>query len=294
MKEKIWPYAALALSATFFGVMTPVAKAAMVGGIPQFTLIGLRMWGAALFFWVLGIGKTDRPVTAKDMKKIAFAAFLGIVCDQGGFILGLSYTSPINAGIICTLIPVFALLLGMIFKGRKPSFMNILGIAIGLTGAVIMVLSSSSGQTLGAGSVLGDLIIIAGLTCFASYLVFFTDIITKYSVITLMKWMFFFAAIMITPICLIDTQFCDFSAISATTWLETAYVVAGGTILAFLCMLEGQKSCSPEVVGVFQYIQPIVTCLLSIAMGLGVFSCAKAAGTALIFMSVLIVTCFKR
>ncbi len=76
------------------------------------------------------------------------------------------------------------------------------------------------------------------------------------------------------------------ASIPNVAWLEVLYVVVGGTILAFAFMLEGQKRCAPEVVGIFNYIQPIVTCLLAIAMGLDVFTAPKAIGAVLIFISV--------
>lgn len=51
-------------------------------------------------------------------------------------------------------------------------------------------------------------------------------------------------------------------------------------------MLEGQRRCAPEVVGIFNYLQPVVTCTLAVAMGLDIFTAPKLIGAALIFLSV--------
>ena len=283
--KALWPYFCLLMMGLFFGAMTPIAKEAMALGVPQLTLTALRMIGAAVFFWVFALRKPAMKVPVKDIALLALAAMLGIVCDQGFFIYGLSKTSPIDAGVICTLIPVFAILLGMIFKGHRASLKRILAVAIGFVGAVTIVLSSNA-DTSAVATLEGDLIVLFGLFCFSCYLVFFVDLLSRYPVYILMKWMFLFAGLVMSPLGILDAANVSLSQIPTLAWIEVLYVVVGGTILAFAFMLEGQKRCAPEVVGIFNYIQPIVTCLLAIAMGLDVFTAPKAIGAVLIFISV--------
>lgn len=281
----LWPYFCLLMMGLFFGAMTPIAKEAMALGVPQLTLTALRMIGAAIFFWVFALRKPAIKVPVKDIALLALAAMLGIVCDQGFFIYGLSKTSPIDAGVICTLIPVFAILLGILFKGHRASLKRILAVAIGFVGAVTMVLSSNA-ETSAVATLEGDLIVLFALFCFSCYLVFFVDLLSRYPVYILMKWMFLFASLVMCPLGMMDAAHVSLSAIPTLAWIEVLYVVVGGTILAFAFMLEGQKRCAPEVVGIFNYIQPIVTCLLAVAMGLDVFTAPKAIGALLIFISV--------
>ncbi len=283
--KALWPYFCLLMMGLFFGAMTPIAKEAMALGVPQLTLTALRMMGAALFFWGFALRKPAMKVPLKDIALLALAAMLGIVCDQGFFIYGLSKTSPIDAGVICTLIPVFAILLGILFKGHRASLKRILAVAIGFVGAVTMVLSSNA-DTSAVATLEGDLIVLFALFCFSCYLVFFVDLLSRYPVYILMKWMFLFASLVMCPLGMMDAAHVSLSAVPPLAWIEVLYVVVGGTILAFAFMLEGQKRCAPEVVGIFNYIQPIVTCLLAVAMGLDVFTAPKAIGALLIFISV--------
>ncbi|MCQ2445232.1 MAG: DMT family transporter, partial [Mailhella sp.] len=140
-----WGRFCLFMMSCCFGSMIPFAKAAMEHGMPAFTLSGMRMWGAAAFFWLFTLAKPSCPVPFRDLLGIILAGFLSIALDQGLFILGLSFTSPVDAGVICTLIPVFAMVLAMVFKGLRPSRSKMAGIAIGLAGAVTMVLSAGGG-----------------------------------------------------------------------------------------------------------------------------------------------------
>ena len=189
------------------------------------------------------------------------------------------------AGVICTLIPVFALLLGILFKGHRVGLKRIAAVLLGLTGAVTMVLTSA-GDPNAVATLEGDLLVLFALFSFSCYLVFFVDLLSRYPVYILMKWMFLFASMVMCPLGIWDAMRCDFTLISTTTWLEVFYVVVGGTIFAFAFMLEGQRRCAPEVVGIFNYLQPVVTCALAVAMGLDVFTTPKLLGAALIFLSV--------
>lgn len=292
-ETKAWTFFCLLMMAFCFGSMIPFAKASMEHGMPQFTLSGLRMWGTAAFFWILSAGRPPCPVPLRDKLLMTLAGFLSIALDQGLFILGLSYTSPVDAGVICTLIPVFALILGIIFKGVRPSRFKVLGIAVGLAGAVTIVVSTGGGGGR-EGTVLGDAIVIAAFLCFACYLVFFTELLSRYPVQVLMKWMFLTSATAMLPFIIHDSSPSVLAALPAAAWLEAAYVVFGGTICAFLFLLEGQKRSTPEVVGAFNYLQPVVTCALSAAMGLGSFTPAKTLGTVLVFIGVAAVSSRER
>ena len=276
-----------------FGIMGPLAKDAMNGGIPQFILTGLRIWGAAFLFfgWSHFLPKVHVPL--KDLALLALAGLLGVAGDQGLFILGLSLTSPIDAGVITTMIPVFTLAMAIVCLHRRPGFRKIIGILIGFAGAVVMVLSTT-GATDKTGSVAGDLLVMAGMLCFACYLVFFGSVISRYRVDIIMKWMFLSAAFFMTPAMLYEYTPALWTEVGISAWLELLYVIIGGTFLAFLFTCVGQKYYPPEVVSVFNYLQPIVGTILAVAMGLSVLTFDKCLGALLIFLAVWLVIAPQR
>ncbi len=284
---------ALISMGVLFGIMGPLAKAAMLGGIPQFILTGLRIWGAALLFFLWSSLKPKVHVPLRDLMKMALAGLLGVVGDQGLFILGLSYTSPIDAGVITTMIPVFTLVMTIVFLRRFPDLGKTVGIIIGFIGAVVIVLSSA-GNTDKTGSVLGDLLVMAGMLCFACYLVLFGDVIHRYRVDVMMKWMFLAASVFITPAMVCDYTPAIWTEVGAVAWCELLYVIVGGTFLAFLFTCVGQRYYPPEVVGVFNYLQPIVGTVLAVIMGLSVMTVDKLIGSLLIFVAVWLVIAPKR
>ena len=77
------------------------------------------------------------------------------------------------------------------------------------------------------------------------------------------------------------------------TLAEIAYVVVGGTFLAYILMIRGQQVLRPTVVSMYNYVQPIVAVIVSIVLGLAVFTLTHALAVALIFSGVALVTLSK-
>ena len=81
-----------------------------------------------------------------------------------------------------------------------------------------------------------------------------------------------------------------FHEISTSTWACVAYVIVGGTFLAYILMMIGQKTLRPTVISMYNYVQPIVGTSVSILLGMGTFGVAKGIAVALVFTGVYIVT----
>ena len=88
-----------------WGLMSPIGKSAL----QEFSAISVttfRMVGAAAAFWILSIFCKQEHVDHRDMLKIFFASLFALVFNQGIFIFGLSMTSPIDASIVTTTLPI--------------------------------------------------------------------------------------------------------------------------------------------------------------------------------------------
>ena len=125
---------------------------------------------------------------------------------------------------------------------------------------------------------------------FSFYLAIFKGLISKYNIFTLMKWMFTYAAICFIPFSYHEVSAIHFQEISTSTWACVAYVIVGGTFLAYILMMIGQKTLRPTVISMYNYVQPIVGTSVSILLGMGTFGIAKGIAVALVFTGVYIVT----
>ena len=289
MKSKnIFAHISLALSAIIWGLMAPIGKTVMVTGFSAVSLASLRMMGAAVCFWLTSLFVKKEKVARKDYLLMFFAAMFGIMLNQGAYTFGLSMTSPIDASIIVTVMPVITMVLAALFLKEPITWMKAIGVFLGLSGAVLLILSGSG--SLAGGNVWGNLLCLLAATSFACYLTIFRNLIGRYSVFTLMKWMFLFSAICFLPIAYGPLSV-DFSrSYAPEVWLGVAYVVFFGTYIAYIFMLYGQQNLRPTVVSMYNYVQPIVSTLVSVALGLAAFGFVKAFAATLIFVAVYVVT----
>lgn len=90
---------------------------------------------------------------------LLLASQFAIVFNQGSFIFGVSLTSPIDASIITTSLPILTLILSAFFLKEPVTGRKITGIVFGATGAILLVFG---GQQVSAGNgsnIWGDLLI---------------------------------------------------------------------------------------------------------------------------------------
>ena len=278
-------------ASVMWGCMAPIAKVSM-NTISPFMLTALRLMGGALLFWIfsLFLRKTER-VTPRDFLRLFFASLFAFVINQGLFLTGLSMTSPVDASVITTMLPIFTMVLAAFLLREPVSVHKILGILLGAAGALILILSTRSRfPNPNEMSYVGDILGMLAQLSFACYLTGFKTLTQKYSSLTINKWIFTFASICYLPLTMSDFIKLDFQALPTETVWEVSYVVLFGTFLAYLCYVAGQGLLRPTVVSMYNYTQPVVASILAVCMGLGSLTASKLVAVALIFSGVYVVT----
>lgn len=281
-------HASMLGACVIWGLMAPIAKSAMLGGLSSFGLIAMRVSGAAVCFWLASLFLPREPITRRDFFLFLGAALTAIVFSQCQFTIGLSLTSPIDASIITTTVPIFTLVLAAVFLKEPVTWLKVLGIVCGLAGALLLI--TAGGHSAAGSSLGGDALILVAQFSFALYLTLFKRLIARYSVVTCMKWMFTWATCVVVPVSAATGGLAAVHQLGAMVWAEVAYVVVAGTFLAYILMVLGQKRLRPTIVSMYNYVQPIVACVASVAAGLGVFGLRQAAAVVLVFGGVWLVT----
>lgn len=271
-----------------WGLMAPVGKSALAE-FSALSVTTFRMVGAAACFWLLSLCYKQEHVDHRDMLKIFFAALFALVFNQGVFIFGLSLTSPIDASIVTTTLPIVTMIVAALYLKEPVTNKKVLGIFVGALGALILILSSRSAGSSG-GSIMGDLLCLTAQISFSIYLTVFKGLSQKYSPITMNKWMFVYASICYIPFSYRDVSAIEWSGISTAALLQVGYVVVGGSFLAYIFIMSAQRLLRPTVVSMYNYMQPIVASIAAILMGIGMFNLEKGIAIALVFLGVYIVT----
>lgn len=280
----------LFFACAFWGLMAPLGKDAMTHGFTGIEMVTFRVTGGAVLFWLTSLFTPKEHVPPRDLLMLIGAAVFGLVTNQCCYTMGLSITSPINASIVTTSMPIFAMILAFVILKEPITGMKAAGVATGCAGAVILIVTSAAADNSKVGDIRGDLLCLGAQFSFALYLSLFSKLIRRYSVITVNKWMFTYATMMILPFTAGDIASINYAAIPTSTWLETGFVVIFGTYISYILMMIGQQTLRPTVVSVYNYVQPVVSVTVSVMTGLGVFKPAQALAVILVCLGVWLVT----
>ncbi len=278
------------LAMVLFGLMATFSKDVLThGGITGPQLVAFRIIGAALLFWLGSLFIPQQRVERRDLLRIVGASIFGFVLAQGGYIVGLSLTSPINATIELTTMPIFTLILSSILLHERITPRRALGIIMGFTGAVLLITRTAGAVAGRATDFRGDLLILVAQVGYAFYLTHYSSLFRKYDAFTFNKWTFTFASLLILPFTLPHIVQIDWPGMSLRTASEITYIVAGATFLTFLLVVYAQRRLLPTTVSVYNYVQPFVTVVASMAMGLAAPQWMHGVSAALIFTGVWLV-----
>lgn len=271
---------------TCWGLMAPIGKDAMLNGIDGIDLVSFRVLGGALLFWLTSMFTKKEHVPVKDILLLGCAGLFALVFNQCSYTIGLNLTSPSNSSIMTTSMPIFAMVLSFFILKEPITWQKAGGVLLGCAGAVIIITTSATAGNAKVGNIWGDLLCMSAQLSFALYLSLFKPLVQKYSLFTVNKWMFTWATLLIWPFTFGHVSSIDFASVPMSTWWETGFVVFFGTYISYICMMVGQQTLRPTVVSVYNYMQPLVSVSVSVAVGLSVFKTSQALAAILVFSGV--------
>lgn len=277
-----------------WGLMSPLAKLVIIGGaVTPLVITDMRIFGAMVLFWIASSFRKPEYVPPKDMFRLFLASLLAIVLNQGSFISGVGMTSPVDASIITTSMPLLVMILSAFFLKEPITGKKVLGIAAGASGALLLILGShqsSDTHSVGDNYIIGDLLVLFAQLSYACYIVFFKRFVEKYSLITIMKWMFTYAFICILPFSYVDLMQASWNVLTMNEILSLLFIVVCSTFISYVCVVIGQKNLRPTVAGMYNYVQPVVASVIAICWGMDSFNLMKILSVMLIFGGVYLVT----
>ena len=230
-----------------WGLMSPISKFIMVGGaVTPLVVTDLRIGGAMVLFWIASFFQKPEHVNHKDLASLFVASLLAIVFNQGCFIFGVSLSSPGDASIITTSMPLWAMVLAAVILKEPITGKKVLGIAAGAGGALLLILGSGQGVQSSVGNedtaIWGDLLVMLAQCCYALYIVLYKDFVNKYSLVTIMKWMFTYAFICTLPFSASDLMKVNWAGLQWTEIGGLAFIVIGATFISYMLVVVGQKN----------------------------------------------------
>jgi drug/metabolite transporter (DMT)-like permease len=246
-----------------WGLNYVVAKGIMPDFLLPRAVVFLRISGTVILVWILHFIIPSEKVEKKDLFKMALCSVFGVVVNQILFFEGLNRTTPISASIIATGIPIYILIFSHFLLKETITGVKVLGIMIGATGALMIILSAGTGD-FRFNTLLGNILIFANNTCWALYLVLLKPLMEKYDTLTIMKWTFLFGFIIIFPFSFKIAASSSFAQMPFNIWMSVLFVVFITSGFAYCLVNYSLKTVSPNVNGIYIYLQPLVATIVAI------------------------------
>lgn len=274
-----------------FGLGVPVTKALLDDWVSPMGYMASRCVFAAIIFWIVVAFMPKEHVERKDLLVLLFGGLLGFVISQTLTAEALKFTTPVYYSLVASLTPIAVLILAALFIHESVNGMKILGVALGIAGALLMVYTSwKSGA--GKDDLLGISLAVLSVLTWAVYLIITRKVSAKYTAVTQMKYFFLISAVVMLPIALAEQQP---NALYSANWgwsgvLEMAFIVLFATGLGYFLIPYAMKTLRATTVSIYTNIQPVVASLVAIAVGQDMFSWDKPVAAVLVLLGAYLVT----
>ena len=200
------------------------------------------------------------------------------------FFNGLELTSTIHASIIMVTSPMAVSVLSVFILKEKLRFTKVVGVLIGLIGAVTIIFQNKSEPEIPLGDLLPFLNATNGL-----YLILVKPLMSKYSPITVVKWVFTFGLIGVIPFGIFEINEVNWD-MGINIIMKIGFVILFTTYLCYLFNIYGIKYVSPTVVSTYIYLQPVLTSIIAVFSGREEIEFISVLCSLMIFVGVYLVS----
>ncbi|WP_298612240.1 DMT family transporter [uncultured Odoribacter sp.] len=255
-------------------------------------LVLARCLMCAIGFWIIGLFLPHTPGNnpgRRDIGMMMLGGVLGIGANLLLYISGLNITGPVDSFVIRTLQPIMVLLLAVLILHVKFTKYKMIGIILGLGGAVYVSIMPHNGPV--KDSFLGDIMIFASTVSKSLFLVLIKPYTQKYNAFVVMKWMGVAALIVTFPFGI--RQLLQAPLFSTTTplhiWMEFGFILIVTTMGAYYLSVKALNYITPFVESAYIYLLPITGAIVTILMGLQKFSWHDPIALALIVLGFIFI-----
>ena len=208
----------LILSAFFFATAL-LSNQIIAQEIPPGTATFLRFFIASIPMVIYNLVRSvNLKIEKKDFFYLMFLSFMGYTINGILFTVAMKSSSAINGSIISSSVPIFTLLLSVIFLNKKISFLNVCAIIISLFGVLSMILDWDFSQLFVLGSK-GDILFVLGVLASCIYIVGVQSLLKKYDTFVIVMYMFILSFLTAIPFVIPELIVYNIMDTSTEVWI---------------------------------------------------------------------------
>ncbi len=294
MNRRVFAFILAFVASTIYGISFTIAKDVMPEYIKPFGFIVLRASGAMILFWLISFSVPKEKIVSNDFIRIFFMGFFGVALNMLTFFKGLSLTTPINGAVIMTTTPIIVLLFSFVILRDKITTRKVLGILIGMIGAIVLITYGPKSEYNAPNIKWGNFLVFINAASYGMYLIIAKPLLQKYHPFHLIKWMYLMGFVMVLPFGIREVFQADWNSMPVLALSKIGFIVIFTTFLTYLFNILALRYLKATTLSVFLYLQPLVATIYAIFVGSDILTAIKLLAASLIFLGVYLVSFRKK
>ncbi|MDO9546526.1 MAG: DMT family transporter [Pelolinea sp.] len=242
-----------------------IATKIAVRDVSPVTVVWLRFLIGTIILGYIAWKQNDLSLPAgKDRLELLLLGFLGITLHQWLQSSGLVTSEASTTAWLVSTTPVFMALLGWAFLKEKLTRETIIGFFLATIGVLLVV---SKGNIISAFSgkfgPVGDFLILISAPNWAIFSVLSRPILERLSSIKVTFYVFLSGWLLTSIQFLAGSRWVEFKNLSSAGWFSIAFLGIFCSAVAYIFYNDGLKALPTSHVGVFLYLEPLVTTIIA-------------------------------
>ena len=279
----------LLLMILIWGTNFSVVKVAL-RDFPEIPFNATRLAVATAIFlgairWTRDDARPRAPLTRTDWVQLLFLGLVGTFLYQLCFVAGVRRTSVGNGSLIVGISPIVIALMSAVAGHERISLLRWAGVFMALVGLYFVV---GQGVEFSPQTLRGDLLMLAGVFCWATYSVASQPILRRHSPLVVIGLTFSIGAACYVVMMVPTLMEVNWGGVSGFSWFLMVASALLALNLSYWIWYTGLKRLGGSRTSVYSYLTPIVAMIVA-AIWIGEpISSNQVAGAAAIFTGLLI------
>lgn len=220
-----------------------------------------------LYPFVRGELRRERALIVRHWKLLALLALISTAPNHAILYLALQYTTAINLQLFNSTIPVFVLVIQLVFLRMHPRLNESIGVLVSLAGVVVIIAAGDLARLAGLRFNFGDVLIIAAFLAWACYAV-----LLRFRPAGLSPFAFVFVVALLGVLWVVPAL--AWQAAAGAAWLPDSprvwgwilFLAIGSSVLASAFQAAGVDRIGSQRASLFLHLIPVFGVGMAIAV----------------------------
>ena len=276
------------MSISFWGVSF-VSTKAVLGKLDPYSLLVIRFGIGALFLLLLLLLQRHRlQISIKYVPHLMVLGILGVFVHQVLQATALLTINASPAGWLISFSPVFTVILSVLFLHEKMSLTKAVGMALAITG-VLIISTTRSGQSFQFDMNIGFFLMVLSTLNWAIYSVLLKSLKIPYPPLVVTFYMCLLGLVLTTPFIIRNKGWENLSLLNHSEWAHLLFLGVFVSGIAYWYWGKALGVLEASKVSMFLYLEPIATLIAAVLLLKEKVLLISVAGGIIIIIGVIIV-----